>query len=207
MLEIWGRANSSNVQKVLWAAAELGLPHVRHDVGGAFGGNQTPDFLALNPNGLVPVVRDGDLVVWESNAILRYLAARHGAGTLWPDDPAERAIGDRWMDWTLTTFIPAFLPVFLQLVRTPEPQRDAKVLENARRATADLLRKRLEPVLARQDWLGGARFTVADMPLAVMMYRWMALPIERPALPAVEAWYKRLQGRPAFVREAMVKLT
>lgn len=207
MLEIWGRANSSNVQKVLWAAAELGLPYTRHDVGGAFGGNRAPEYLALNPNGLVPTLRDGTLVLWESNAILRYLGARYGTGTLWPTDPVERAIGDRWMDWQLTTFAPAMLPIFWQLIRTPEPQRDMQVVETARQATADLLLSRLEPVLAKQDWLGGARFTVADIPLAVMIYRWMVLPIERPAMPALEAWYHRLQDRPAFVQEAMVKLT
>ena len=124
MLKIWGRTSSINVQKVMWTVAELGLPHERIDVGGSFGGLDGPEYAALNPNRLIPVLQDGAIAVWESNAIVRYLAARHGAGGLWPEDPGRRSEADRWMDWQLTTLQPAISPIFWGLIRTPPEKRD-----------------------------------------------------------------------------------
>ena len=135
MLKIWGRTSSINVQKVMWTVAELGLPHERIDVGGPFGGLDRPDYAALNPNRLIPVLQDGATVVWESNAIVRYLAARYGAGSLWPEHPGRRSEADRWMDWQLTTLQPSIGPIFLGLIRTPPEQRDTAAIA----ASADRL--------------------------------------------------------------------
>ena len=121
MLKVWGRATSSNVQKVMWLVGELELPHERVDVGGAFGGNDTPEFLAMNPNGLVPTVEDAGVVLWESHAIVRYLALKHAKGTICPDDLGARAMADRWMDWLVTTVNPNWGIMFGGLVRTPRP--------------------------------------------------------------------------------------
>ena len=132
MLKIWGRLTSVNVQKVVWCADELGLEYERIEAGGKYGIVTTPPYLAINPNALVPVIEDGDVVLWESNAIVRYLAARHGAGTLWSTDAKLRADADRWMDWQTTTFNPAIGPVFWQLIRTAPEKRDAAVIETAR---------------------------------------------------------------------------
>jgi glutathione S-transferase len=154
MLVIWGRNSSVNVQKVLWCCEELALPYRRIDAGGAFGIVGTPEYRRLNPNGLVPTIDDDGFVLWESNAILRYLAAKHPAGTLWPADPAARAAGDQWMDWSATTFWPAIRPLFLGLIRTAPDKRDPKVLEDSRRATADALAI-LDAHLASRDYVAG----------------------------------------------------
>lgn len=139
MLKIWGRSNSINVQKVLWCCDELGAPFERVDAGGAFGITREPEYLALNPNGLVPTISDGDLVLWESNAIVRYLAARHGMGTLCPEDLAQRADADRWMDWQLGTLWANFRPAFIGLVRTPPENRDRASIATAVGNTAESL--------------------------------------------------------------------
>jgi len=207
MLKVLGRTNSSNVQKVLWCVDEIGVPFEREDVGGAFGRNRDPDYLALNPNGLIPTVLDGGRALWESNTILRYLAASYDTGGLWEPDPGRRADGEKWMDWQLTVLSPgAIKPLFKQYVRTPPGQRDPALigqsLENATSAF-----RLLDEALSRTPWLGGERFTVADIPCGVMTYRWMNLPIERPDLPALAAWYARLAGRPAFRRHVMIGLS
>lgn len=203
MLKIWGRRTSSNVQKVMWVVAELGLEHERLDVGGAFGGNDTPEYLAMNPNGLVPTVEDDGKVLWESNAIVRYLCAHYGLGTLCPEDLGERAQADRWMDWLLTTVAPNWGVMFLGLVRTPPSQRD---MDHISAAVARLGKTYgiLDRHLEGRDFIMGSKLSMADVPLGMSLYRYYELGVERPPLPNVDAWYKRLQGRPAYAEHVMV---
>ncbi|MDM9559382.1 MULTISPECIES: glutathione S-transferase family protein [Bordetella] len=196
MLKIWGRLSSVNVQKVVWAVRELALPHTLTQVGGQYGGLDTPEYGKMNPNRKVPVIDDGGLVLWESNAIVRYLAARYGEGSLWPTDVALRAHADRWMDWTATEWQPAIAPAFLGLVRTPEAQRDAAAIEaSARKANA--LALMLEDALQQREFIAGAHLTMGDVVLGCVAHRWLGTPIERPATPALSAWYRRLMMRPA----------
>ena len=207
MLTIWGRLNSHNVKKVAWLAAEIGLPHRRVDMGGSFG--FTDDYLAMNPNRLIPTIsveggEDDGLVLWESNAILRYLADRH-APQLWPRGLAQRARADRWMDWQFQ-FAEAQRPVFVNLVRRAPEQRQAGEIA-AGAAAAGRMMAILEGELSRQPWLGGADFGVADVPMGVYAHSFFALPIERPALPAVEDWYGRLRERPGYAESVMIPLT
>jgi glutathione S-transferase len=194
VLRIWGRSNSINVQKVLWCCEELDVSYHRVDVGGPFGGNREPEYLRLNPNGLVPTISDGGFVLWESNAIVRYLAARHGMGTLCPEDLAERADADRWMDWQLGTLWASFRAAFVGLIRTPPEKRDRANIARAIRKTAGNL-DLLDAHLAGRDYVTGPSLTVADIPLGVTAYRWFTLDIERPAMPNLEAWYERLRAR------------
>ena len=206
MLTVLGRHNSSNVQKVTWCLEELNVPYLREDVGGAFGRNQDAAYLALNPNGLVPTVLDEGRVLWESNTILRYLAASYDTCSLWETDPGRRAEGEKWMDWQLSVLAPPMTPLFLQHVRTPPAQRDpeliGKSLERAGRAFG-----MLDATLAGSPWLGGKRFTVADISCGVLTYRWMNLPIERPGLPALTDWYERLAERRAYQQQVMIGLS
>ena len=206
MLKIWGRNNSINVQKVMWTVAELGLEHQRIDAGGRFGQLDTPEYGALNPNRLVPVIEDGDVVVWESNAIVRYLAARYGAGGLWPADPALRAQADKWMDWKITSLQPDMTVVFWGLVRTPPEQRDTARIESA----AERLGRTfaiLDEHLAGRRFVAGDHLTMGDIPVGAACYRYHALPIKRPPLPDLESWYARLQDREAFRSHVMIPLT
>jgi glutathione S-transferase len=198
MLTIWGRANSSNVMKVMWGVGELGLPHKRIDVGGAFGGLNTPEFLAMNPNALVPVIREEDgFSLWESNAILRYLARKFPAAGLAPDDLRAFADMDRWMEWQTESLAGPCFQVFAQLHRVAPDKRDPTVLASGIKETADHFQM-LEPVLAKSPYLAGENFTLADVAVGVMAYRWFEMAIERPSMPAVEAWYGRIKARPAF---------
>lgn len=197
MLKIYGRNTSSNVQKVMWAIGELGLPHERLDVGGRFGGNREPAYLAMNPNGLVPTLQDGDFVLWESNAIVRHLAHRHGAGTLEPADWRTRAQADKWMDWQLSVVAPAIFAAFWGLIRTPAEQRDHAAIAASQAKTAETM-KILDAQLGRTRFVAGDAFSMGDIPLGVMAYRFRQLCPERPALPHLESWYARLQERKAF---------
>lgn len=206
MLKIWGRTNSINVQKVMWAVAELGLPHERIDAGGAFGGVDTDAYRALNPNGRVPTIDDDGIVVWESNACVRYLAARFGAGTLWPEDPVVRAAADRWMDWQQTTLVTDMTTVFWGLVRTPEAERDHAAIEAAAGRLGGLWR-RLDNHLASRSFVAGERFSMGDIPVGAACYRYLQLPIERPRLAALGAWYGRLQERAPYRAHVMLPLT
>jgi glutathione S-transferase len=204
MLKIWGRRNSSNVQKVLWLAGELNLPYEHVPAGGSFGGTHETAFRALNPNGLVPVLQDGDITIWESQAILRYLAAQYGAARFWPAEASRRAVSDQWMDWSQTTFQPAFLGgVFWGFYRTPEAQRNWPAIE---KSLADCGRHLalLDHVLANQPFLGGQDLSLGDIPLGTLMYRYHMLEIERPRLANVEAWYARLKQRQAYRDNVMV---
>lgn len=201
---IWGRRSSFNVQKVLWLAGELGLAYEHIPAGGQFGLLDTPDFLRMNPHGRVPLLRDGDTVVWESHAILRYLAARHGAEAFWPADPARRARADGWMDWAQTALQPAFLSgVFWGYYRTPEAQRDLPAIARSLAATHACLRQ-LDVVLATQPYLGGQALPLADIPAATALYRYYELDIAREPLAHVRAWYDRLRERPAYREHIMV---
>ena len=203
MLTIWGRLNSHNVKKVAWFAEELGIPYVRHDVGGAFG--MDASYLAKNPNALIPTVEDGDLVLWESNAILRYLAARHGGERLWPGDPAERARADRWMDWQFG-YADAQRDAFLNLIRKPAEQRDAAAITRSAAACAKHMAI-LDRYLAETPWLSGDTFGIGDVPMGVYAYTWFTLPIDRPRLEHVEAWYARLRERPGYISQVMIPLS
>ncbi len=205
MLRILGRTSSSNVQKVLWCCAELGLDYQQEDFGRQFGGNDTPEFLARNPNGTVPVIIDDGLVLWESNAIVRYLAARDGAGTLYPTDPETRALAERWMDWQLSVLGPAFTPLFHGLVRDPPDKRDHAGIAAAR----DDVEARLEILdryLGETAYVAGDDFTMGDIPLGIYAYRWYEFDIERKRLANVERWYGALQERPAYRDHVMVGL-
>lgn len=206
MLLIWGRANSVNVQKVLWCCEELGVPYERRDAGMAYGVVDTPAYRALNPNGLVPTIDDDGFVLWESHAIVRYLAARDAEGTLWPVDAQARARADQWMDWNVSTLWPALRPLFLGLVRTAPEQRDPKTLDAARTHTAKVLAI-LDAALAARPYAAGDGLTTADIVLGCSVWRWLALPIERPPLVHLQAWFDRLAQRPAFRRIVMHPLS
>jgi glutathione S-transferase len=206
MLKIWGRTNSINVQKVLWAVNELKIPYERVDAGLQFGVVDEPFYRRMNPNGRVPTIDDDGFILWESNAIVRYLSAKHGAGTLWPNDPRQRADSDRWMDWTSSTIAPPIFPVFWGLIRTPPEKRDGKAIEEGTRklnAAFELLEQSLEG----RDYVAGAALTIGDIPVGVYVYRWSALPIVRPMLPKVQAYYQRLQQRAPFKNHVMLPLS
>jgi glutathione S-transferase len=206
MLKVWGRSNSVNVKKVMWCVGELGLAHERIDAGGAFGVVNEPSYRAMNPNGKVPTIEDGSLVLWESNAIVRYLAAKYGDGDLWPTDPAARALADRWMDWLTANFAGPFGQVFVPLVRLPPEKRDPAAIAAAAAECGKLLAI-VEGALAGQKFLSGDRLTIGDIPLGCAAYGYFNLPIERPSLPNVEAWYARLTERPAYRETVMIPLT
>jgi glutathione S-transferase len=203
MLKVWGRRSAFNVQKVLWLVGELGLPHVHIDVGGSFGGLDDPAFLAMNPHGRIPVVDDDGLVLWESHAVIRYLAARYGSGTLWPPHPADRSFADRWMDWSAATLQRDFMDLFWRYYRTPDEKRDwphiRKLIESCARHY-----RLLDRHLAQQPYLAGESFTMADVPAGTTLYRYFGMDVERPDAPHVDAWYRRLVARPAYREHVMV---
>ncbi|MGL5116665.1 MAG: glutathione S-transferase family protein [Beijerinckiaceae bacterium] len=206
MLTIHGRINSINVQKVVLTCEELGLAYERHDAGGVFGKVRTPEFQALNPNSLVPVLVDGDLVLWESNAIVRYLAAMYGEGTLWPKDPATRARSDRWMDWQAFAFYAAYAPAFMGLIRTPEDKRDGAAIA-ASVAKTEPLMAILDSALAGRDFLVGDHPTIGDIGLLPAVFRWLNMPVERAPTPNVTAWCARLAARKGYNKALMLPLT
>lgn len=197
MLKIWGRKNSVNVQKVMWAIGELELPHERIDIAGAFGKNREPAYLALNPNGLVPTLQEDDFVLWESNSIVRYLAAKHGAGSLEPADARARARAGQWMDWQLTVLGPAIFDLFWGLVRTPPEQRNQAAIDTSRAKTTDAF-KIVDAALANRPFLAGDAFCMGDIPAGIVGYRFRTLVPERPSLPHFERWYAAISQRPAF---------
>lgn len=199
MRTILGRLTSVNVMKVVWACEELGVAYAREDVGGAFGGNRTPEFLAMNPNGLVPVLREDDgFTLWESNTIVRYLGATHPSA-LWPEAPRARARLERWMDWQLSRLSDPMRVIFWTLVRTPVAQRDMAAVARAGADAAGLWAI-LEAEFADHAHLGDEAFTLADIPAGCFVHRWFSLDIERPHLPALRAWYERLLERPAYAQ-------
>jgi glutathione S-transferase len=195
MLRIWGRITSVNVQKVVWAADELGLAYERLEAGGAFGVVATPEYRRMNPNSLVPVIEDDGFVLWESNAIVRYLAAKHSPGVLWPDDLRRRADADRWMDWQATTFTPAMRDAFWQLVRVAPEKRDTAAVE-ASRAASEKAAAVLEAHLAGREFVAGDAFSPADIVLGCATHRWLNLPLAREPRPEMQRWYAALRTRP-----------
>jgi len=197
MLKIWGRNTSINVQKTLWAVSELGLPHERIDIGGSFGKNNEPAYLAMNPNGLVPTLEEDDFLLWESNSVVRYLAAKYGPGTLEPVDLRERASASRWMDWQLTTAGPAIHGLFWGLVRTPPEKRDHAHIDESRRKTTAAM-KILDAQLGKTAHVAGERFSMGDIPVGLIAYRYCRLVPERTGLENLERWYKSLEQRAAF---------
>jgi len=206
MLKVWGRTNSINVQKVMWAVAELGLAHERLDAGGAFGGLETDSYSALNPNRRIPVVEDGELALWESNAIVRYLAAKYGTGTLWPEDPGLRSLADRWMDWQITTLQQQLHPIFWGLIRTAEAERDQAAIAAAAAAIQPVW-ELLDEHLRVRRFVGGPEFTMGDIPLGCCYWRYRNLPVEQPSLPNIANWSSRLEERPAYRRHVMLPVT
>ncbi|MDR3100430.1 MAG: glutathione S-transferase [Paraburkholderia sp.] len=208
MIKIWGRANSVNVQKVLWCCDELVLPFERIDAGGQFGHLDEPSYLAMNPNGKIPTLADGNFVLWESNAILRYLAMEYGPSSpLYPADPKVRASIERWLDWSIGTLAPAERPLFLALVRTPPEKRDPAKIEADVQNVATLWTL-LDHHLQGRFFLENERFSLADIVLGAFARRWFGLEgIERPALPNLERWYQRLAQRQGFRKYIDLPLT
>ena len=206
MLKIWGRRNSINVQKVLWTCAELGLHYERIDAGLQFGVNDTPEYRAMNPNGLVPTIDEDGFILWESHAIVRYLARNYGIGELWPEDARTVADADRWMEWYSTTLWLNLRPIFHTLVRTPPEKRNMALVEEHRKLLAANWQI-VDAQLASREYLTGSAFTMGDIPLGVAAYRWFNLPLERPPMTHVERWYRQLCERPAFREHCMLPLT
>jgi len=207
VLTIYGRTNSVNVQKVLWCLAELAVPYTRVDAGLEHGKNSEPWYLALNPNGRVPLLTDGSFSLWESNTIVRYLASKHGLGGLCPTSPEHRALAERWMDWQLSTLVGPVSIVFQNLIRRPAAERDATAIERslheANRAMA-----LLDAHLKSQPYVAGDTFTMGDIPVGATAHRWLEIPgIERPPFAAVRAWRARLAERPAFRRHVQLPLS
>jgi glutathione S-transferase len=203
MLKVWGRHSAANVQKVMWLIGELGIDHEHIPCGGVHGGLDHPAFLALNPNGLVPVIDDDGAVVWESHAILRYLAARYGADRFWSDDPYSRSLFDRWLDWC-RSFQQDFLDgVFWGFYRTPEAERNWPAIHQAITRSGEWLAI-LDQELEGRPFILGAELSLADVPVGALLYRYFGLEIERPTLPNVEALYERLKARPSYQQHVMV---
>jgi len=200
-IEVMGRRNSANVQKVMWVLGELALDYQRTDVAGSFG---VPEgYEKLNPNPVVPTIRDDALVLWESNACVRYLAREYGAGSLWPDDPKTLAIADQWMEWQRSDFSMGFFPMFMNMIRIPADQANPAAAERGAVTCAKVI-VQLEAHLADRRYVAGDALTIGDIPLGPMIYRYLAMDIERPDLPNVQAWYERLAERPAYQRHVMI---
>ena len=206
MLRIWGRDNSNNVKKVLWCAEEIGLAYEHIPAGGAFGVVDSAEYRALNPNGLVPTIEDDGIVLWESNAIVRYLAARYSDGALYESDPGRRALADRWMDWTTSNFARPFRDVFWNVIRLPPEKRNEAESASGLKQCAALL-PIVEAALSEQPFLSGERLGIGDFPLGVFIHGWFQMPIDRPPTPAIEAWYARLNARPAYRKAVALPLS
>jgi glutathione S-transferase len=198
MIKIWGRNTSSNVQKVMWAIGEMKLAHQRIDVGGAFGKNNEAPYLAMNPNGLVPTLEEEDgFTLWESNSIVRYLAAKHADRTLEPADLKTRALAQKWMDWQLSVMGPAITPVFWGLIRTPPEKRDHAAIEAGKVKTIAAA-KMLDDQLGKTRYLAGDAFSYGDIPVGIMVYRYVQLIPDRPPMPHLDRWYAAISSREAF---------
>ena len=197
MLKVWGRKTSSNVRKVLWCLAELNLEFDRVDLGGPFGGNDDPAYRAINPNGLVPTLEDGDTIIWESNSIIRYLSSIHGKGTLWPEDPAERSEADRWMDWQLFALNSTVGFLFRETTRKEEADWDQDAIAEAKQAAIVYI-KMLDAHLADRPFVAGENLTMGDIPVGFFINRWKLLDLDHPALANLDAWHDRLKARPGY---------
>jgi glutathione S-transferase len=203
MMKIWGRNTSSNVQKVTWASGELGLKFERIDIGGPFGRNNEPPYLAMNPNGVVPTLEEDDgFILWESNSIVRYLAGRYGAGKLEPSDPRVRGKAQSWMDWQLSVANLAIFPVFWGLVRTPPEKRDPKAIEDGKAKCAAAL-KIMDAQLAKTRFIASDEFSYGDIPIGPFAYRYLRLVPDHAPMPNVERWYGEISARPAFKQHVL----
>lgn len=206
MLKIWGRENSTNVKKALWCAEELNIRYEHIPAGGVFGIVDDPAFRKLNPNGLVPVIEDDGFVLWESNAIVRYLVSKYGDKASFPTAPAAYASADKWMDWTTSRIATPFRDIFWNMVRTPEGQRDMAAVEKGIQTCGDLFAI-ADKTLSEQDYLSGSQFGMGDIPLGCFIYAWFEMAIDRPDLPNLARWYERLKQRPAYQQAVMIELT
>jgi glutathione S-transferase len=202
MITVWGRRNSVNVQKVLWALEELDVPYVRENVGGSFGGNHDADFLAMNPMGLVPVIRDGDVTMFESNAIVRYLAARFRAGVLRPAEHRSLAMAEQWMEWAQVNVAPLVSTLFVNRVRSLPENRNTAAAAAAETQAAEAM-KVADAWLAQHDWFAGNAFSFGDIVMGALLWRYMGVPCARPQTPHLMEWLDALQEREAFRRAIM----
>jgi glutathione S-transferase len=207
MLRVWGRANSSNVMKILWLLEALRLPYERIDVGGPFGKTDTPDYRAMNPTGLVPTLQDGDFVLWESNAILRYICNAYAPETtLYPPDIRQRASIDRWMDFQQTRLGPPMTTVFIGLVRTPEAERNHTAIAAAVASLATILAI-VDSQLAAHTYMVGEQLTLADIVLGIFVHRWFTMPIDRVEFPSLTRWYDGLLQMPIYRQHIAIPLS
>jgi glutathione S-transferase len=202
MIELWGRKNSYNVQKVLWVLDELNIEYTHHDVGSQLGDLETVEFLAMNPRARVPVLVDKASVIWESNTIVRYLSAAYGANSLWLDNPVQRSYADRWMDWELATLQPDFMDLFWGFYRKPESKRDYVKIEKSK-SKCELHFKMLDGHLKQNDFVAGKVFSMGDIPPATALYRYFEMGMEVQNPPNLMAWYQRLARREAFQKTIM----
>jgi glutathione S-transferase len=201
MIKVWGRLTASNVQKVMWCVDELGVAHEHIHI--PFGrARQDPAYLAINPNGRVPTIEEDGFILWESNSCVRYIAARFGAGTLWPTDPRVRADAERWMDWQLTTLSEPSDTIFIGLVVKQPEQRDMAAIAAATKRL-NALWAIVDKVLATRKFVAGDDLTIGDIPMGIAAHRWFTIPVERDRHPNVEGWYGRLIDRPAFKKNVM----
>lgn len=206
MLKIWGRSNSINVQKVLWCCEELKIAYERIDAGNQFGVTRTSEYLALNPNSLVPTIEDEGFHLWESNVIVRYLSHKHSIGELCPADIQQRFDCERWMDWQATVLWPALRPLFIELIRTVPENRSADVISKGERLTLQAVRI-LDARLNDRPFLAGNHFSMGDIPAAAAVHRWYELDVEHPALPNVQRWYGHMKERVPFRSAVMTPLS
>ena len=201
MIKVWGRLTASNVQKVMWCVDELGVAHEHIHI--PFGrAKQDPAYLAINPNGRVPTIEEDGFILWESNSCVRYIAARFGAGTLWPTDPRVRADAERWMDWQLATLSEPSDTIFIGLVVKKQEQRDMAAIAAATKRLNELWTI-VDKVLATRKFVAGNDLTIGDIPMGIAVHRWFTIPVERDRHPNVEGWYGRLIDRPAFKKNVM----
>lgn len=205
MIRLWGRDTSINVQKVMWLAREIGLEVERIDAGGKFGGLDTAEYGALNPNRRVPVLDDDGFILWESNAIVRYLAATYGGPEIWPADQQARALADQWMTWQVSTLWPVLRVVFIGQIRTPREARDEAEIARQSAQTCTLFQL-LDAHLAERAFVAGDHLTLGDIPIGASCYRYKNLDIDRPETPNLDAWYDRLKAREPYAVHVMIEM-
>lgn len=201
MITVWGRRNSMNVQKVMWALGELNLSYERHDIAGSFGTGA--NYLSLNPAGTVPTIQDGELTMFESNACVRYLSRQYGSGSLDPESPVDAALADQWMDWHTNNLSPVFFMIFLNKIRLPADQSNTAQMQRGIEQTGQAL-QRLDTHLNDREYMVGNDLTMADIPMGAVMFRYFEMDIDRPSLPNVEQYYQRLRERPAYQHHVMI---
>lgn len=202
MITVWGRRNSLNVQKVMWTLGELDLEYVRHDVSGSFGKTNTDEYGNLNPNRIVPTIEDDGLTLWESNAIVRYLAAQYGEEILRPQSIKAMALANQWMDWQQTILYAGLGPVFMALCRVPKAEQNPALIAELAVDAGEVFAK-MEPYLKKNEYIVGDSLTIGDIPIGCCLWRYYSLPIERPDLPNLRAYYERLTERAAFQQHVM----